>query len=879
MEIGLDRDEGLEAGTRLGRFEIVERIGAGGMGEVYRARDERLKRNVAIKVLTDSCASDPERLTRFEREAQSASALNHPNIVAIYDVGSHEGFPYIVSELLEGATLRERLAAGPLTLDTAIDYATQLGNGLSAAHARGIIHRDLKPENVFITSDDRVKILDFGLAKLTEGPPGDAIAPAGEQRTEPGRILGTIGYMSPEQLKGQTVGTRSDIFSFGVVLYELLSGRRAFQRETTAETISAILNEEPPPLPSAGRGASDRFVRIVERCLEKDPDRRFPSVGEIVHNFSEPSRSVLDRTDRRAPRRRRVVIGVVAVTAVLAAASGLVLMQARRSREPKRIAVLQFENLGPPEDDYFTDGISDEVRGKLTTLPSVLVIARGSSTPYKKSNKTPEQIARELGVRYLLTGTVRWQTSGGTRHVEVSPELVEIGTTGTPTSKWQQPFEISLTDVFRVQSEIATAVGRSLQGALGAGESARLSAEPTRNLDAYDAFLRGEQVWNVATNDAASLRKALDFDEQAVRLDPGFVRAWSRIAEGYSNLYVDTIPTPELAERARQAAMNAAASPASDPRGHLALGVYRLYVADDASGALEEFERGRHLAPADADLLTQAGVAEQVLGRWDGAVRHFQQAVALDPRSAPNLEHLGYALLFVRRYEEARGVLDRGLALAPTKLDLIEDKAVSYSLVGDLPGARAVLQTSMSVVEPAALIAFMAYAGDYIWVLDEPSRQQLLRLTPQAFDDDRGVWSLCLAQAYALTGDFGRMRSYAEQARAAFDEQVRAAPANAQRHACLGVALAYLGRKDEAMREGQRAVALEPISKNAVDGAYYQHQLVKIYALLGEPDRAIDQLEPLLRVPYCLSREMLRIDPSFDSLRGNPRFQKLLAGS
>ncbi len=878
MELGLET--GLQAGVRLGPYEILEPIGAGGMGEVYRARDDRLKREVAIKVLSASFLADPDRLRRFEREAQSASALNHPNIIAVHDVGSHDGSPYIVSELLEGQTLRERLNAGPLPSRKAMEYAAQIARGLSAAHAKGIVHRDLKPENVFLTREEHVKILDFGVASSR---PPQAGARAQTSLTQPGVILGTLSYMSPEQVKGQAVDARSDIFSFGAILYEMLTGNQAFRLDSAAETMSAILKEEPPDLSESGQSIPTGLEQIVRRCLEKDPQNRFQSASEIAFKLSEPSAPVVSGASRSAAPpagKRRLAVGAAAVAMAALAVAGVFLVRhSRRNASPRRIAVLPFENLGAPGDEYFADGMADEVRGKLISLPGIQVIARGSSTPYKKTTKTPTEIARELGVEYLLTATVLWQRSaGGMSRVEVRPELVEIPVSGAPTSKWQQPFDAALTDVFQVQSVIASRVAQALDVALGASKEKRLSGKPTRSMAAYDSFLKGEELWHGASNDAASLRKMLVFYEQAVEWDPGFARAWSRISQSNSRLYTDTIPTPELAERARRAAERTRASAPDGPEGYLALGGYELDVAGDPGRALEQFEKGRSIAPGDADLLRETALAEKALGRWDAAVEHFRQAVALDPLSASSLDDLGGALFYLRRYPEAREALDRGLALAPAKLDLIEDKAATYLMVGDLAGARAVLEAATNAVEPAALVAFMAYAGDFVWVLDEPQRELLLRLPPSAFDDDRGVWALCLAQAYALRGDSRNVRTYAEEARKAFEEQVRAAPADAQRRVCLGLALAYLGRKEDAIREGERGVALGPVSKDAVSGPYYQHQLVRIYTLVGEPEKALDRLEPLLKIPYSVSPGLLRIDPNFDPLRGNLRFQELVAG-
>jgi TolB-like protein/Flp pilus assembly protein TadD len=881
----------LSAGTRLGPYEILAPLGAGGMGEVYRARDAKLDRDVAVKVLPSQLTANPDALARFEREAKAVAALSHPNILSIFDFGTHDGVSYAVMELLEGETLRGRIDGATVTQKQAIDWSLQIAKGLSAAHGKGVVHRDLKPDNVFVTGDGHVKILDFGLAKRVDAAPAEQTsAPTGSGHTEPGTVMGTMGYMSPEQLRGLPVDHRSDIFSFGAILYELLSGRKAFKRDTASDTIAAVLKEEPPELTQSGRNVSPALDHIVKHCLEKDRENRFQSAKDVAFALSEassPSAAVTSGSYVMPPSARRGpgkgVIAIAAFVAVFAAAALLFWRRPASVSAPsagkpaaRRVAVLPFENLGAPEDDYFADGIGDAVRGKLTSLPGLEVIARGSSIPYKKTNKTPQEIARELGANYLLTATVRWQKGAGGNRVQVTPELVEVRESGTPTSRWQQPFDAAITDVFAVQSEIATKVAQALGGALGKGEEERLSEKPTQNLAAYDAFLKGEVLWNTAALDPASLRQELGFYEQAVALDPGFAQAWAKVSSVTSLLYSNTAPTPALAQRALQAGEKAVALDPNGPEGYLALGAYQRLVALDPVRALEQYQKGLRIAPGDTAILRGAAICEESLGRWDVAVDYFKQALRLDPRDVAAMRNLGDALQRLRRLPEAREAFDRGLALSPANLNIIEDKAMTYLAEGDLAGARAMLKAAPKGLEPTTLVAYLANYYDLVWVLDEEQRDLLRRLTPSAFDDDRGAWALCLAQAYALKGDAANVRTYAEEARKAVEEQLRASPDDSGRRISLGLALAYLGRKDEAIREGRRGVELVPVSRDAVNGPYNQHQLARIYILSGEPEKALDQLEPLLKIPYFLTPAWLKIDPNFDPLRGNPRFQKLV---
>jgi TolB-like protein/tetratricopeptide (TPR) repeat protein len=878
----------LSSGIRLGPYEIVAALGAGGMGEVYRARDLKLDRDVALKALPESVASDPEALARFEREAKSVAALSHPNILAIFDFGKEGDVTYAVTELLEGETLRERLDAGRVPPKEAVGYALQIARGLSAAHEKGILHRDLKPENVFVTKDGQVKILDFGLAKRvdpvgTENMSGPTLA----SHTDPGILMGTVGYMSPEQVRGLPVDHRSDIFSFGALLYELLSGKRAFRRETVSDTMAAIMRDEPAELSDATMLVAPALDHIVRHCLEKSPERRFHSAHDIAFALEEAGSGAISGPAGRplgaAGRSRKVL-----ATAAVAAALALLAVAVVRLRRPstgsdgsggaRRIAVLPFENHGPPESDYFAEGISDEVRGKLTSLSGLQVIARGSSVPYRKTTKTPEQIARELNVSYLLTGTVRWEDAGSVRKVHVTPELVDLTRPDAPVSRWQESFEAPVTSVFRVQSDIASRVAGDLGVALGEREEKRFSEKPTESLPAWEAYLRGEQAANsLGTSSVPALRRALGFYEEAVTLDPAFSQAWAQIGRANAFLYLNGVPTPELAEASRKAAERAVALAPNRAEGYLALGSYYEFARSDNASARREYEEGRRRAPDNADLLSAIGANSEGIGRWEEAVEDFHRAISTDPRSVRTRRRLAVALLRMRRYPEAAQAFDLGLAFAPSNLDLIEGKAMNLIAQGNLAGAREVLRRPPPDVEPAALVAYVADLWDMGWALD-PEQQKLLRgLTPQAFSDDRAAWGFSLAQADALAGDTASLRLHAEAARAAFEEQLRAAPGDAQRMARLGIALAYLGRKEEAVREGEKAAALLPVSRDGFFGPYVQHQVARIDILVGEQERALDRLEPLLKVPYYLSAGWLRVDPNFDPLRKNPRFGKLAA--
>jgi len=869
-------------GQTVSHYRVLSKLGGGGMGVVYEAEDLNLGRKVALKFLAEALES-PQALERFRREARAASALNHPHICVVHDLGEHEGKPFIAMERMQGQTLKHLASGRPLPTERVLELGSQVADALEAAHAAGILHRDLKPANVFVTERGEAKLLDFGLAKVSGDVAVGSELPTAEHLTRPGSTLGTVAYMSPEQARGDEVDTRSDLFSLGVVLYEMATGRLPFEGKSTAETHKGILADTPASPTSLNLEVPPELERIILKSLEKDRGLRYQHASEmradlkrLLRDTASGPASAAGRGRASLASRRGFVVG--AVVAVLALALGGVWLARRglRALTPptgsaasRRMAVLPFENLGAAEDGYFADGMTDEVRSKLAGLSGLAVIASASASQYKATTKPPEQIARELGVGYLLVAKVRWQKSGQVSRIRLTSELVEVAGGGAPTTRWQEAFEADLSDVFRVQGEIATRVAQSLEVVLSGKERGRLTARPTSNLAAYDAYLKGQEIEKGGDD---KLRLAAAQYEQAVALDPAFALAWARLSATHTLIYyygASSLPSPQEAEAARKAAERAMELAPGMPEAHAALGDYYAWVRRDPEKALEAYARGLSRAPDDAFLLRGLGIAERVQGRWPEALAHLRRARELDPRSWGHEQALAFTLLWLRRTGEAREACDRGLALVPANLDLIEYKAMTFLQEGNLAGARAVIAAAPKEVEPTALVAVFAGAFDLYWVLDDAQRDVLLRLTPGAFDGDRWAWAIALAQASALRGDQAKAREYAEVVTRATAAQSAEVPQDGQRQVYDGLALAYLDRKAEAVREGERGVALKPKHVG------YQHQLVRIHILAGDNEKALDLLEPLLKVPYHLTPGWLRIDPNFDPLRGNPRFEKL----
>ena len=496
------------------------------------------------------------------------------------------------------------------------------------------------------------------------------------------------------------------------------------------------------------------------------------------------------------------------------------------------------------------------------------MIARGSSTPYKKTTKTPSQIAAELNAALPpdRDGALAEVRRTGSR-VLVTPELVDVSVPDAPTSKWQQPFDASLTDVFGVQSEIAVE-GRDASESCWAPEAEkRLAESPTANVAAYDAYLKGEEATTaMARADIPSLRRGLGYYEQAVVLDPKFSEAWGRISTCKALIYTNSVPDPATARGALEAANKAVELAPDKPDGRIALGMYYRVIERDQPRALEEYRKAEKLAPGTPDPLRSIGRAEMQMGRWQDAIGHYEEAERLDPRNAINVGNAAQPLLYLRRCGEARQAVSRSLALAPGNLSRVTQKLQSFLCEGDVAGARAlVAETSRRIGPTEAAAYFVNNAMD--WLLDAENFAVARRLTPAAFDDDEGSWAYAQAWADWRAGDFTAAREYAQKAVLLMEPQVRSSPQAAGIRGAFGIMLALAGRKDEAIRESTRAAELDSADRSPWTGPEYVLNLAQTYMLVGETDKAIDTLERLLKMPHYMTPAWLAVDPTYDSLR------------
>lgn len=883
-------------GQTVAHYRILAHLGGGGMGVVYEAEDTRLGRRVALKFISDRSVAAGIALERFRREAHSASALNHPHICTVHDIGEHDTRPFIVMEKLEGETLRCMLASKPVPYERLLLLGSEIADALAAAHAAGIVHRDVKPANIFVTRHGEAKLLDFGLARIETSPSSSSgevdLSPGSDLQdiTDPGKALGTIAYMSPEQSCGETIDARSDIFSLGAVLYEMATGSAPFRGATPGLTIDAILNRPPPPPSQVNRAIPEALDKLILGALEKDRHLRIQSAAELRMQLLQlrgdhPLRMVSTPSRVRSPWRMRsaaaasilliLILSIVAWQIADRATSGNAVETSAVAPQEARLAVLPFENLGTEEQAYFADGMTDEVRGKLAGLRGLPVIGRASSNGYRGTKKTSADIARELGVNHLLTATVRWQKSDRGSRIRVSPELVEIGEEGVAVLRWQQTFDADLADVFAVQTQIAVRVAEALQLAIGRAETLQLSEKPTSSLAAYDAYIRASRLraggWGPVVT-----RQAITLLEEAVALDPQFADAWGELAHARAVLY-DYAPSAEGAEAVRVAAETAYALGPLEPGGYMALGMYQHRVLADSVLAASTYRRGLERFSDHCGLLLPLGQLERDVGNYDVALGLFRRAVALDPRSWGPRQMLGAALIFLRRPAEARRELEVGLALNPAQDYLRSLKRVTHLQEGDLAAARASFAEISESRWPRAIGALLWMYPANSWTLDDSQRELLLRLGPGVFNDNRGRWGDALATEQWLRGNRAEARRWAEEARKGYEAQLVDTPDDPLIHGGLARVLSVLGMKREAEREASRALELAVSPRpRGVRLGWILEAVAVTYVRTGEHEKAIDTLERLLTVPHIITPSWLRIDPNFEPLRGNPRFERLL---
>ncbi len=737
----------LEPGVMLSQYRLVEKIGDGGMGVVYKALDTRLDRLVAVKVLRPEMASDPERLARFEREAKAVAALNHPNISSIHEIDEVDGVTFIVMELIEGRTLRQRIGHKPLPLEAMLDLAVQIADGLDAAHVKGIIHRDIKPANVLITDRGQAKILDFGLAKLTgeepePAPEADsnletALLPD-QHLTSPGSTMGTIAYMSPEQVRGEELDARSDLFSFGSLLYEMATGRNAFASATSGLTFDMILNRTPVPVGELNPEAPERIEQIIDKALEKDRRLRYQSAAEMRSDLQRVRRDadsgrIATRRERRpsagtepghppadAPRIapwKKLTLIAAALAAIVLVGSAVRQRLARHPTAPASgtidsVAVLPFENRSEgAEGEYLSDGITENLINSLSRLPDLRVVPRSLVFAYKGKTVDPALAGRELSARAVVTGRVALH--GDT--LVVSVELIDVANVA---QIWGEQYTRTMTDILSVQEEIAREISRNLRLQLSPADERRIARRYTDSTEAYQLYIKSLHQLRKGTK--ADYERAIEYAKEAIVQDlrqrgsspgaegdtqePGFALAYATLARIYTlQAFLGYVPPREVYPKAKAAARFALEMDDSLGEAHGALAFVRFYHEWDWKAAQEEFARALELSPSDDENHKDHAWFLMAMGRTDEAIAEMQRACALDPLSEEHSAQLAEMYFWAGRLDEAETELKRTVELAPRS-------AVARLVTAYLDSARG--------RQKDAIAAYM----DYLYVTETESR-------------------------------------------------------------------------------------------------------------------------------------------------------------
>jgi serine/threonine-protein kinase len=763
----------------ISHYRILDKLGSGGMGAVYLAEDTRLGRKLALKILPAEFTRDPDRVARFEQEARAASALNHPNIITIYEVGEHEGVHFIATEFIEGKTLRQSLPSGGLPLNEALEIAIQTAGALQAAHEAGITHRDIKPENVMIRPDGYVKVLDFGLAKLTEksDPKIDPANPAKVDKeaatmlrpvTDPGTVMGTVTYMSPEQARGHPVDARSDIFSLGVMLYEMVVGRPPFDGATSSDVIAAILVREPAPISRLVAGIPSEFEWSLNKALRKERDDRY----DTVRSFLSDLRLLKSRLDFETELARagqplslfgmghetRALISEAVTTEISGVVDDLIASPIRRSsgRAIDSLAILPLFNDGSDaEMEYLGDGITESIINSLSQLPQLRVIPRSTVFRYKGRKVDPEEIGRELGVRAVLTG--RLLQLGDS--LIVKTELVDVG---RQTQLWGEQYRRSFTDIFSLQDDISQEISGKLRLQLSGEERQKLVKHYTDNTEAYHLYLKGRYYVHKRTPDW--IKKGVECFLQAIDLDPNYALAYAGLAEAYGFLASSTggQPPREAYPKAKAAATKALELDDTLGEAHCTLGFFRLLYDWDFAAAEEEFRRAIELSPNFANAWDGYGFYFKATGQSEASIRACQRAQELEPLHLFITLSLAWAYYFARQYDRALEQGSKALDMDPNFGFAYWHRGMAYIQQKRFGDAITALRKAISLSGPATtFISYLGYANARLGKSRE-ARQMIAQL--ERVSKRQYVSSYFIAIIYLGLGDLDQTFEWLEKA-------------------------------------------------------------------------------------------------------------------
>jgi len=869
-----------------GRYEIIEELGQGELGSVFRAFDISLEKEVTLKILKPEISHDRETIEHYKTEFSSAAKIAHKNVCKMYDFGQESDLNFITMEYVSGQDLKRLIRqTGHLALSTAVGVAKQVCQGLAAAHRSGVIHRDLKPGHIMIDREGCVRILDFGMARSlqSEGEEGREIVNAAPE------------YMSPELAEGAEVDLRTDIYSLGIILYEILAGSVPFRGDSTLGLAVKHKTERPPSPSESNPMVPEELERVIFKCLEKDREKRYSTVDDVYDDLDridiEISRFNRNGSGQKTPKSlpgmnltkpSRAFLWTVLMILVVAVFSLLIFKKrdlAASDTGMQMLVVLPFENLGLPDDEYFSDGLSEEIMSRLAALKELGVISRTSAFQYKNTDKTVKKIGEELRVNFVLEGTVRWNRGpDGNGRVRVTAQLIRVA---DDTHLWAESYERQIDDIFSVQGEIADQVIKKLDIAILEPERLAVRENPTENLRAFDSYLKAKTaaVKAYIGQDRHEYEKAIEFLNTAVSLDPNFLQAYITLFNDHMHLYRMGLDRTEERLSLIQETLNRLEELAQDsPDVQMSQGLYFMWILRDYDRALEMFDSVQRMRPNLSPSYSAS--IKRLRGDWEGCIADFERAFQLNPLSSDLAHILGRCYAWINDFQIAEEWFTRALSIFP---DLYYSKLGKARLPllahGNLQETRILLETL-----PQHMLT--EYNLFELGMLERNYEDVLERLLASPFDTLAEAQfyipkDLALASVYSAMGNTGLMQAHAEMATVELEQKRGENPEDDRFCAALSLAYAYSGNHEAAVREGERAVALFPVSKDAFEGPRYILNLAKIYALVGDAAKALDQLEFLFSIPCGnnYSIPLLRLDPAWDSIRGHPRFKRLSAAS
>ncbi len=876
-------------------YHLERELGGGGMSRVFVAEETALGRKVVLKVLPPELGAGLS-VDRFRREIQLAASLHHPNIVPLFAAGEADGLLYYTMPLIEGDSLRARLAReGELPIGEAVRLLRDVVDALSCAHEHGVVHRDIKPDNVLITRHHAL-VTDFGVAKALSEATGPTAL------TSVGVALGTPAYMAPEQASGDAhVDHRADIYAVGALGYEMLAGRPPFVAPTPQAVLAAHVTQAPEPVTRFRASVPSAFAAVIMRCLEKRPADRWQTADELLHQFeamatpsggTEPTQAVRPTTaavsspaGARTLRWQRAGYLGLGVVLALVLAWGVTRYRSRASEEAgadKTVVVLPFENLGGAGDEYFADGITEEITNRLTGITGLKVIARSSAKQYKATQKPLRQIGEELGVGYILEGTVRWEHTGdSTSRVRVSPELIRVS---DGTNVWAHGYDAVMSGMFQVQSDIAEEVANALHVALAEPEKQAMAMRPTANQEAYDYYLQGHAHLE-RDYSGPDLFSAVSLLEKAVALDSTFALAYADLARANDWLYWFYFDrTEDRLAREKAAADRAVQLQPALPEAHVAMAYYHYHGQLDYDRALEELELSRRARPNDAEILSVLAFVIRRQGKWEESYNALARVIELDPRSARGYVEGATNAAVLGRYHQAEQWLQQAIAIFPGEpRGYVGQAIVAIASKGDRPSAQAAISRGLAAAGVSQMMRVSSGLGAWGLLPVILSDSALAGLRSASL----GESTMDSALGYSLRAGVAQREGRRADQKRLLDSALvyqRALLKSRPDEPVYRMQLAeiYLnqGRASEAIHEAEAAAALRPISKDALDGSSLSYTLARIYAAAGQTDSALARLERLMAVPHMppVTAAWLRIDTVWTPLGSNPRFQKLLAG-